>query len=308
MLAALQTLMEVARAQARVDVRLKLAVFVRGSLSRQDMDPDTLWELLREQPFAAHLNRFRRGGETQWRLPPAGGSGRIWARRAGVDPAACVAFAGDGKHGRTAMSLQIADLGPAMGMERASHLIFEFPDDASNRQIAEVARWSLSHLPVLWGTAGWCFDVVEGSAYMAARHVVALARRCWAIQILEPAVLQWDALRGLPGVNWLTLVGDGFAAAHGIDLAALAGLAGAEVFVHRGGDATMLAAGAAPLRGDIHADESLAPLVTVAQALKPALLASCSPMYGQLADEDVMNAWLQRFIDPQAWLRVDVDG
>ena len=64
MLAALQTLMEVARAQARVDVRLKLAVFVRGSLSRQDMDPDTLWELLREQPFAAHLNRFRRGGET----------------------------------------------------------------------------------------------------------------------------------------------------------------------------------------------------------------------------------------------------
>ena len=60
--------------------------------------------------------------------------------------------------------------------------------------------------------------------------------------------------------------------------------------------------------GDIHADESLAPLVTVAQALKPALLASCSPMYGQLADEDVMNAWLQRFIDPQAWLRVDVDG
>ena len=54
MLAALQTLMEVARAQARVDVRLKLAVFVRGSLSRQDMDPDTLWELLRApEPFPA---------------------------------------------------------------------------------------------------------------------------------------------------------------------------------------------------------------------------------------------------------------
>lgn len=55
MYAALQTLMEVAPASAQVSMRLKLAVFVRGSLGRQDLDPDTLWELLREQPFAAHV-------------------------------------------------------------------------------------------------------------------------------------------------------------------------------------------------------------------------------------------------------------
>ena len=308
MYAALQTLMEVAPASAQVSMRLKLAVFVRGSLGRQDLDPDTLWELLREQPFAAHLNRFRRGAESQWRLPPSGGSGRIWVRRAGMDPVVEVEFAGDERQGRGGLSVKIADLAPALGMERASHLVFDFPDDASNRQIVEVARWVTRHVPILWGTAGWCFEVVEGSSYMVARHMIALARRHWSVQILPTPALQWEALQGLPGVNWLTLIGDAFATEKGLDPAALATLAGPEVFVHRGTGSTLLAAGAVPLRGDIHADESLAPLVTVAQALKPALLASCSPMYGQLADEDVMNAWLHRFIDPQAWLRVDVDG
>ncbi|MDH0868120.1 type VI immunity family protein [Mitsuaria sp. GD03876] len=304
---ALQTLMEVARASAQVDVRLKLAVFVRGSLSRQDLDPNALWELLREQPFASHLNRFRRGADTQWRLPPSQGSGRIWARRAGVDPAACVEFAGDGGAGRQAMSLKIADLSLALGMERASHLVFEFPDDASNRQIAEIARWVSSHVPVLWGTGGWCFDVAGGSPHAAARSIVALARRCWAIQILETSALQWEALRGMPGVNWLTLIGDAFATDRGLDPAALAALAGPELFHHRGRGVTMLAAGAAPTRGDIHADDSLAPLVQVAQALAPALLTSCAPMFGGLADEDLMGAWLRRFLEPQRWLQTDPD-
>lgn len=308
MYAALQTLVEVAPASARVDMRLKLAVFVRGSLGRQSLDPDALWELLREQPFAAHLNRFRRGSETQWRLPPAGGSGRIWVRRAGVEPVAEVEFAGDGRQGGAALSLKITDLAPALGMERASHLVFDFPDDASNREIAEVARWASIHVPVLWGTAGWCFEGADGSSYMVARNMIALARRYWSVQIVPTQALQWEALQGLPGVNWLTLVGDAFAAEKGIDPARLGTLAGPEVFVHRGSGSTLIAAGPAPLRGDIHADESLAPLVAVAQALKPALLSSCSPMFGQLADEDVMNAWLQRFIDPQAWLRVEVDG
>ncbi|WP_431052954.1 type VI immunity family protein [Roseateles sp. L2-2] len=307
MLAALQTLKEIPRAGALVDVRLKLMVFVRGSLTQQRLDPDALWELLREQPFASHLNRFRRASETHWRLPPGGGSGRIWSRRAGLDPAACVEFAGDGQGGREALSLKISDLAPALGMERASHVVFDFPSDSSGRQIAEVARWLAAHVPVLWGTGGWSFEVKGGSEHVAARTMIAQARRHWSIQILETSALQWEALRGMPGVNWLTLVGDAFAAEHGIDAASLAGLAGPEVFVHRGRGSTMLAAGAAPLRGDIHADESLAPLVTVAQALKPALLTSCSPMFGQLADEDVMNAWLQRFIAPQAWLKVDVE-
>lgn len=307
MSAALQTLMEVARANARVDVRLTLAVFVRGSLSRQDLDPDALWSLVREQPFAAHLDRFRRGSDTQWRLPPEGGSGRIWNRRIGMDPAACVEFAGAGRGGVEALTLKITDLGPALGMERASHLIFRFPSDATGRQVAEVARWLCANLPLLWGTGGWCFDVVGGSTYAAARSVVALARRCWSIQILEPSALQWDALRGLPGVNWLTLVGDDFAQEHGIAPSTLAALADSEVFHHRGGAVTMLAAGAKPVRGDIQADESLAPLVKVAKALEPALLNAYAPMYGCLADADLMTAWLRRFIEPQRWLQADAD-
>jgi hypothetical protein len=73
------------------------------------------------------------------------------------------------------------------------------------------AEWAIQNLPLYWGSAGLAFEHVGGPRHIAYSRIAAMAKRYWGVQIQDMSTLQWDALRGMPGVNWLTLIGNEFA-------------------------------------------------------------------------------------------------
>jgi hypothetical protein len=154
------------------------------------------------------------------------------------------------------------------------------------------------------------FHHTQGTMFTAHKHMAALAKRYWGVQIQDMTALQWDGFRGLPGINWLTLIGNEFAAAKEISLDALVGAAGQlkseGVFLRRGTHAIVIAAGSKPLQGDINVGEEMARYVRVDELLRPLLLTEHTPLWGPFAKPRVLSAWLRRFEAPREWLECDI--
>ena len=117
---------------------------------------------------------------------------------------------------------------------------------------------------------------------------------------------EWDGLRGMSSVNWLTLLGDEFAQSLGLSLERLDAekreLETFGVFQRRGAYGVALAAGQKPVRGDINVGEDLEPYVAVAQRIRPLLLGEQPQLFGPFAKPEVSRAWLGRFGSPRGWL------
>ncbi len=209
--------------------------------------------------------------------------------------------------GRRTGRLEVLDVGPAFGIERASHLRFRGAAEDAEKDLPPLALWAVEHLPVWWGTGGWFLE--RGAGRLAGRRLATLAKRFWCAQVLDMTALQWDALRGMPGVNWLNLVGAEFAVHAGLDLEGLAGAgcacAARGVFLRRGRNAIVLATGAAPSQGDINRDEGMHGYVAVAQCVAPLLLAEPT-LSASFESAEQLAAWMGRFSLPHRWLDAEV--
>jgi hypothetical protein len=206
-------------------------------------------------------------------------------------------------------TLEIADLATVLGLERASYIRILFGDRITSSKIATLANWTINNLPVWWGSAGWLFNHSGGRNYPAFSKIAAQAKRYWGVQIQDSTALQWDALRGMPGINWLSLIGNEFAASHDLDLDPLVArisATGGTVF-HRWGHAgVVIAAGPMPLTGDVNTGEEIGAYFQVAESIAPLLLEEHTPLTGPFGRPEVMKAWLSRFTDPQQWRDCDI--
>lgn len=214
---------------------------------------------------------------------------------------------------RSECKLSLLRSPPWRGAPMASQLTVEFPDDVTTVELAAFGTWAISFLPLWWGSLGlfflrrprWGFDLEDKATLVAAR-------RRWAVQILDPVLLQRDALLGMPGVNWLTLIGNDFAKANGQSVETLAanasGLVHEGVFHRLGTYGLALAAGPKPLVGDINIGEDLSAYERIAALVQPLLLQMHTPLSGPFARPEVMAAWLTRFTNPQGWLGCDLDA
>lgn len=307
---ALKTIHDLPPAQTDVSRYLGLAVFIDGSLSQVGLGPRQLWQLLSGTSFGRRLARCRLAADAGWQ---AAEEAVDLAERRGRNANDELVFNGmvfAASDGASSPSLEIADRGAVLGMNRASHLLFRFPDAVSAEELASVAAWVLDHVPLWWGTAGWFFRVGKGPPPATGRRLAGLAKRYWGVQLLDTTALQWDALEGMPSVNWMNLIGQGFVDKVGASLPTLLAQATTlrqrAVFHRAGKHGVAFAAGARPSLGDINADERMDALVQVAGLLKPMLLGSLFPMTGPLAQPEVLSAWLHRFSRPQAWLDCDI--
>jgi hypothetical protein len=308
--AALKTVRDLPPARADVSRHLGLAVYVAGPLGPAGLGLQPLWQQLSGTPFGPRMARCRIAADSGWRPID---EALALAGRLGREAPAAAAFQGAAfasKEGDPAFRLEVADRGDVLGMRRASQLLFRFPDDTTADTLAATAAWVLDHVPLWWGTAGWFFRVGEGPPSLVGRRLAGLAKRCWGVQLLDETALQWDALDGMPGVNWMNLVGAGFAEQAGAGLGPLSAQAAAlrrhGVFHRAGRHGAAFAAGPQPLLGDINADERMDALVQVAELLQPLLLGRLSPLAGPFAKPEVLAAWLHRFSQPQAWLECDI--
>ena len=133
--------------------------------------------------------------------------------------------------------------------------------------------------------------------------IYAQARRFWGVDVEDLNRTLPLMKNGIKGVNWITLVGRGFASAPEIQ-AALADLAKVpEVTIEQRKQGTMLIAGPQPVVGDQHRpDHSLDPYYAVGNALRPLFL-DAHPDFS--SERFVQNAntlgWIRRFIDPAGW-------
>ncbi len=301
-------------ATAEVAIRQALTVFVRGPLAPHADSLDALWRRLINSHVGARL-KFRRSiADVSWQsLAPAERAGefaRLFDLRRPLIGCRGVEFAERSDDPLSTASVRIVDLAAVNGVERASHVRILFDDAASRDQLVSLAEWLLGHLPVWWGSAGFEFDYVAGPSYTAYHKIAGLAKRYWCVQLQEVALLGWDALRGVPSVNWLTLIGDEFARSKEMSSERLreiaASLKGEGVSHRPHAHGVAIAAGPRPLKGDINLGEDLDAYVHVARLIQPLLLTEHTPLFGPFAKPDVLGAWLGRFIDPQAWLECDI--
>ena len=302
---------------AATDLRIRLGfvAFVRGPLRGHVDALEDLWARLQGGLLRKGLTRYRRVGETSWiTLPefraPSGFADLLGMHgplvgRWGVE----LADSGDDLGNQpTNIWLQISDLAPVRGMERASHLRVLFPDDASTATIAALGEWAINRLPLWWGSAGFVFHHTSGTMVTAHKKMAALAKRYWTVQIQDMASLQWDALEGMPGVNWLTLIGDAFAESRALSLEQVAAELSSEgVFHRRGTHGVAFAAGVGPPYGDINVAENVGPYQNVARRISPLLLTQHTPLFGPFAKPEVLGAWLRRLGSPQLWLACGIE-
>ena len=200
---------------------------------------------------------------------------------------------------------------PVLGMPRAGSIRCVFDDDAAANDLAAIAAWCIDHLPLAWGTAGFAFQHTGGRKTVAYDRIAIDAKRYWGVQLLDASALQWDALDGLPGINWLTLIGNAFAQAHGVEpsalLAAASSLVDAGVYSRAGKLGMVFAAGSAPTRGDVNVGDDLGPCAHIAELLQPLVLEQPTPLSGAFASPEVLGAWLRRFTAPRDWVECRLD-
>ena len=300
-------------------VRSGLVVFVRGSLRVHAAALEDLWLRLQAGLLRSRIGWYRPQRQTAWlQLPEASARGSFTDLFGFGDPLVGawnleLSEHGDGTSDQESegLWLRFTDLAAVRDMERASSFRVLFPAETPTTTVAALGEWVINHLPLWWGAAGFVFYHRQGSNFAAHKQMAALAKRYWGVQIHDMTALQWDALRGMPGVNWLNLIGKDFASTRELDIEDLgatgpAGLAEAGVFHRAGPTGVALAAGPGPLRGDINTAEDLKIYRHVARLMKPLLLDEHTPLFGPFARAEVLAAWLGRFTDPQAWLECDV--
>ncbi|MDP9044235.1 MAG: DUF3396 domain-containing protein [Pseudomonadota bacterium] len=313
MLNALRTLHAIAPATTDMAARLGFTVFVHGSLHDQMDALEDLWRRLSAGLCGGPPRFFRSRGSPAWVSLPQAGPGPGLADLAGSSSGGWLLELAEHREAESDASStwwQFADLTPVRGIERASYVRVLLPSGTRPAALAALGEWSIDHLRLWWGAGGYVFHHTHGAPVFAATRMAALAKRHWAVQIQDVAALQWDALRGMPGVNWLTLVGDAFAQAHGMtaaDIGSAAALSASRgVFHRRATHGIALAAGSGPSRGDINLADDLSSYISIARLVEPLLLTTHLPLSGPLSRPDVLSAWLKRYSEPKPWLECSI--
>jgi hypothetical protein len=314
---ALQSLHTIKLATSDTHIALAFTVFVRGPLRAHADALEDLWARMQAGLLRRRFIHYRLAGEPGWRQLPDATKVKGFAATFGMTEPLLGhwgvelrddANSADATSGHTV--LQVTDLAPVRGMERLSHIRVLFGSDTSVATLTALGEWASMHLPLWWGSAGFVFHHTQGTMFVAHQRMAALAKRYWGVQILDMTALQWDGIRGMPGINWLTLIGNEFAATKEISLDAIvveaSQLKSEGVFQRRGAHAIAIAAGRKALEGDINVGEDNYAYVRVAQLLRPLLLSEHTPLYGPFAKPRVLSAWLRRFEAPREWLECDI--
>jgi hypothetical protein len=308
MAAALQTVHAIADAQATVDVRLAMTVFVRGGL---DAWIDALWHHSSGCLSGKPLTMYRAGADFEWRsLRDAQGhaDAQLTSVHSRLRQSGVLEFRGGVGDDLDALGvgLELADLPEVSGLQRASHFRLLFDDNAPAGEIGAWVNWTLDHVPLWWLSAGYVFHHRNGYRDVAYQRIAAIAKRYWCVQVQDLSSLQWDAIQGMPSVNWANAVGREFAIQQGTSVDEIAAHAATVmrggIFHRLGTHGIAVASGPRPLLGDINADEDFSAYSDVATLLKPLLLTEHTPLSGPFEKPDLMSAWLRRFENPYAWL------
>lgn len=167
------------------------------------------------------------------------------------------------------------------------------PLDEDPGALFQLAMELASTLPFWCGTAG-VLASWDPSARDALGAVHPWSRRFLGMDVQDPDRAGFAVRDGLPGVSWLTLIGQGLAAAKGLDLDALAGRAWTnDCAVIRTAHGALVRAGERPDPWDLNLLRAPEALREIGAALDPLVIASPRDFDGWPEGETAL--WMHRF-------------
>ncbi|AKF86418.1 hypothetical protein MFUL124B02_26435 [Myxococcus fulvus 124B02] len=174
------------------------------------------------------------------------------------------------------------------------------PETLDPKQLLQLAKEIGERWPLLCGVGGYVGTWNEWVKSTAFWSLFRSSQRYLGLDIQDPDAMSWCVGEGLPGSNWLTLVGDGLAGKLALDLAALKARAWtSDVHVHTLKGTTLIQAGEAPTLGDVNALEYPSAYAEVARVLEPHFVKKPTEFWGGFQEEQKTGAWLRRFVFPE---------
>ncbi|MDY7231162.1 type VI immunity family protein [Hyalangium rubrum] len=183
---------------------------------------------------------------------------------------------------------------------RRGFLQLLLPERHDPKDLLRLANEIGERWPVLCGVGGYMGTWNEWLKPTAFWSLLRWSKRFLGLDIQDPDPMCWFAADGLPGSNWLTLVGDGLAERIGLDVPALQAQRWTEgTRVHALRRATLIQAGAAPTLGDVNALSYPAAYAEVARVLEPYFVKEAPEYWGGFHEEKKTAQWLRRLVYPE---------
>jgi hypothetical protein len=279
-----------------------LVIYIRGSWASQWQDLQRVWQWVAASEFAAGFHHARFSDRMDWRqIGPEGIYPVLRAveQAAGRRPFWNVSVANRAE--QPDLSFEFSDVHATHGRERASFVRMRFPLDTPADALLKTTLALADIAPVWAGSAGYQFSAREDGREVAWDQIWAWARRYWAVEVVNTQAGSWDVLKGLLGVNWLTLLGGEFMRAH-FNTTPLVWDSSSHVEMTHRRNALVIRAGPRPICGDLNVFEDVSPYATVSRLVEPALVRQPTGFFGMFADQGSAGCWVRRFLEPQKWM------
>lgn len=185
---------------------------------------------------------------------------------------------------------------------RAPTLELILPPGSDPALLHELAVEVASTAPILCGTGGYLATWNPHEKSTAFWDIHGWCKRFVGIDVQDPDAMAWRVLEGLPGTNWLTLLGPGLADRLQLDWKALAaGTWDPGTDVRSLPHALLVRAGDAPTVGDLNAGEYPVAYAQAARRLGHVLVKDPPEYWGGFHENQDTAKWLRRFVEPEGW-------
>jgi hypothetical protein len=253
------------------------------------------------------FNWYRTSQVTEWRRLHPGGLREV------IDALAqSERLLGDARH-RHLFSLALADdldvpehgfryveVDPARA-DRAGVIELSLPQSFPAPRLAALAAAVADNVAFFAGVGGFTVrwnDFLKASAF---RQIHALCRRHVCVDIQDTEPMCWRVPRGLPGCNWLTLVGAALLDSPQFSPAARAELAEVAALETRS-RGLLVRIGDAPVTGDLNQLVVPDAYVAVARLLAPAFVPEPPELWGTFARQGDSASWFLRLANLAGWV------
>lgn len=188
--------------------------------------------------------------------------------------------------------------------QRAGVLQIFLPQSHNPSALVDLARAIGDEWPVWSAIGGYVATSHARDRPTSFETAYRWCRRYLGLDVQDPVAMSWRATRGLPGTNWLTLVGTPLLEALALDRQALMRRPTRHdvraAALHNG---VLFQAGAAPTLGDLNRGDLAPAYAEVARTLAKAFVAEPPGFLGSFAEGDGTSAWFRRFLAPEDWAR-----
>ena len=178
------------------------------------------------------------------------------------------------------------------------------PVDLDVNELLSLAIEIAHEYPIVCGVGGYGFTYNRELPRNAFGAIYTYCKRYRGMDVQIPERAARVAREGLPGVGWLTLIGNSMRGDATLELPEGAEWS-ADVAVMPLAEATLIRAGERPVTGDVNTMEHPTALSGVARWLAPFVLRNPPPFPGIFSEhEDELDAtgdWLHRFETPELW-------